>query len=127
MAADADFMKLASMTTEYIGRTEPQLQKLAAFNSAHERFVKSATHAAGVLKDLGIVRNDTEANTLVEKLAAAPETVFEIIERMAPALAADHLGDSSNVKTAESGAQVAPWVKAFGGGVESPEATGLID
>lgn len=121
-----DFLKLASMTTEYIGRTEPQLKKLAEYDSAHDRFVKSATHAAGVLKDLGIVRNDTEANAFVDKLASAPEKVFEIIERMAPALAADHLGDASNVKAAEAAPQD-PWAKAFGGAIEGPASTGLID
>lgn len=95
----AKFNALAYKTASYIESVQPGLDKLAEYDAAKKLFVEKATKAASVLAEKGLIER-SHANELVDKVAEAPETVWDLVEKMAASFSSDDLGSVSTKKVA---------------------------
>lgn len=102
--------KLEKSAADYVALTQPELEKLAEYRKADAEFVKLATHAVQVLAENGVV-DKSDVNAIVDKIASDHNTVFTIMENMAPNVRVPGMGSETEVREAEKTKD--PWLEAF--------------
>lgn len=118
------YEQFMAKTAEYISKVQPAndrltLQvkdletKLASAADRDGKFIKRATQAAEELSKRGILAK-TEVGPFVDKVAEDHANVWDLVEKLAGATAADSLGDKSSDKL-ESAKTGDPWYDVFFG------------
>lgn len=97
--AEQSYNELAAKTVQYIEDVEPKLAKLAEAEASKAAFAARATKAASVLVERGILAK-TQESEFVDKVAEAPEQVFDVIEKMAREIGPSSLGTDTDMKVA---------------------------
>lgn len=121
MPMDPNQQKLLEKVASYIESTQSRID---ADNEARSKFTKRATQAAGVLANRGVI-DSRRVNDFVDKVAADPTAVWDLVEKMASAMAPDSLGEATVHKTAEAAKTVDPFERVFFGvGASTP---GMVD
>lgn len=98
-ATEQSYNELAAKSVQYIEYAEPRLAKLAEAEASKAAFAARATKAASVLVERGILTK-TQETEFVDKVAEAPEQVFDVIERMAREIGPASIGTETNMKVA---------------------------
>ena len=93
------YNELAAKTVQYIEDVEPRLAKLAEAESARSAFAARATKAASVLVERGLLAKSQESE-FVDKVAEAPEQVFDVVEKLAREIGPASLGTETDMKVA---------------------------
>lgn len=106
----------------YIEATQSRIDR---DNEARSRFTKRATLAAGVLASRGVIGRN-HVNEFIDKVASDPTAVWDLVEKMASAMAPDSLGEAAVSKTAEAAGVVDPFERVFFG-VGAPQNSGMVD
>jgi hypothetical protein len=101
MITEQSYNALAQKAVQYIEDTEPKLAKLAQAEESKSAFVKRATKAASVLVERGLLPKSNEGS-FVDKVAEAPELVFDLVEKLAQDIGPATFGEASNEKIAVS-------------------------
>lgn len=121
MAMDPKQQQLLEKVAEYIEVTQTRIDK---DNESRSRFTKRATQAAGVLANRGVI-DRSRVNDFIDKVAADPTQVWDLVEKMASAMAPDSLGEASVHKTAEAARDVDPFERVFFGA--GAPTSGMVD
>ena len=101
MITEQSYNALAQKAVQYIEETEPKLEKLAEAEAKKSAFVERATKAASVLVERGLLPKTNES-AFIDKVAEAPELIFDYVEKLAGEIGPDSLGAASNEKIALS-------------------------
>ena len=122
MITEQSYNELAAKTVQYIEDVEPKLAKLAEAESSRAAFVERATKAASVLVERGLLQKTRESE-FVDKVAEAPDSIFDVVEKLAREIGPASLGTDTDTKVAEA-ASDDPFEKAF---FPSVGNTGTVD
>lgn len=96
---EQSYNALAQKAVQYIEEVEPKLEKLAAAEASKAAFVERATKAASVLVERGLLPKTNES-AFVDKVAEAPEVIFDYVEKLAKEIGPASLGEATNEKVA---------------------------
>jgi len=121
MVTEQSYNALAQKTVQYIEEAERKLEKLAAAEASKAAFVERATKAASVLVDRGLLPKSNEG-AFVDKVAEAPELVFDLVEKLANDIGPESFGSESTKIAASTSDD--PFEKAF---FPAKGNTGTID
>ena len=118
---DPQIKNILEKSAAYIERTQPLLDKQ---NEEKSAFVQRATKAAGVLASRGVL-GQRDVNALVDKVAASPASVWDVVEKLAHMVGADTLGEVGREKVA-SAPEACPFERRFFG-VNNDQSNGMVD
>lgn len=99
MTTEQSYNALARKAVQYIEETEPKLAKLAEAEASRAAFVERATKAASVLVERGLLPKTNET-AFIDKVAEAPELIFDYVEKLAMEIGPVSLGETTNEKIA---------------------------
>lgn len=118
---DPQVKSILMKSAEYVASTQPLLDKR---NEEKAAFVERATKAASVLASRGVL-GKRDVNGFVDKVAADPTTVWEVVEKLAGLVGVDTLGEVGREKVA-SATDEDPFVRRFFGN-NSDTHSGMVD
>lgn len=119
---DPHVKNILMKSAEYIERTQPLIDRQ---NEEKAAFVEKATKAAGVLASRGVL-GKRDVNGFVDKVAANPASVWEVVEKLASLVGVDAMGEVSHKVAAATDED--PFVRRFFGSENSDPATsGQVD
>jgi len=119
---DPSIKTLLVKTAEYVERTQPLLDQR---NVERKDFVEKATKAASVLASRGVLGKNAVAG-FVDKVAASPATVWDVVEKLATLVGVDTMGEVGREKVASETELQDPFVARYFG-TNNSHASGMVD
>jgi hypothetical protein len=127
MAKDQKVEDILAKTASYIEETQTELDKQA---ENRDTFIKRANQVAGVLANKGLI-NQMDVNAFVDKIAEdeSGTEVWNLVEKLADAVAVDSLGGSVREKMAAAGQDLDPFEKLalYGDARADIRTPGMVD